>query len=129
MLNVIDAHVLIWYLEDSPKLSAAAGAVIDDPASQVIVPTIILAEIAHRHGRGRSPVSLADVRALIDGLANATVAPFDVDVLNLMPVGLEIHDAIVVATARAYSAGGARPVRVVTHDRQITDSRVVDVLW
>jgi predicted nucleic acid-binding protein len=129
MIHVVDAHVLIWYLEGSPKLTAAAEAILDDPASNVVVPTIALAEIWHRHHRGKIRASLADARALIDSLSNAVIAPFDEPVLNLLPAGMEIHDAIIVAAALVLGASGSVPVRVVTRDQQITASGLVNVLW
>ncbi len=55
--------------------------------------------------------------------------PFDEAVLDLLPSGLEIHDGIIVATALLFGGGGSDPVRVITRDRQIAASGLVDVLW
>ena len=129
MIYVIDAHVLIWFLERNPKVPAGVAAVPRGRSSNVVVPTIALAEIWHRHHRGRIETSLADARALIDSLANAVIAPFDEPVLNVLPAGMEIHDATIVATTLVLEAGGSDPVRVVTRDRQITASGLVDVPW
>ncbi len=129
MVHVLDAHVLIWYLEDDPKLAPTAEAVLDDPTSAIVVPTIALAEIWHRHQRGKIKTSLADTRTLIDSLANAVIAPFDEAMLGLLPAGMEIHDAIIVATALLLGGGGSVTVRVITRDQQITASGLVDVLW
>jgi PIN domain nuclease of toxin-antitoxin system len=41
---IIDAHTLVWYVADSPRLGANAGAAMDDPASVLLVPVIALAE-------------------------------------------------------------------------------------
>jgi len=47
---VTDTHALIWYLEDSPRLSASASQVFDrcDHGEIVIyIPTICLVEIVY----------------------------------------------------------------------------------
>jgi predicted nucleic acid-binding protein len=129
MIHVVDAHALIWYLERNTKLSATVEAILDDPGTNLVVPTIALAEIWHRHARGKIRTSLADARALIDSLSNAVIVAFDEPVLDALPAGLEIHDAIIVATALIIGAGGSVPVQVVTRDQQITASGLVDVLW
>ena len=43
---VLDTHSLVWYLEGNLRLGTAAKAVIDDPASQLVLPLIALAEAA-----------------------------------------------------------------------------------
>ena len=53
---VTDTHALIWYLEDSPRLSASANQVFDrcDRGEVVIyVPTICLVEIIYLQEKGR----------------------------------------------------------------------------
>jgi PIN domain nuclease of toxin-antitoxin system len=40
---LIDAHALIWYLEDNTKSGSNAKVILDDPQSQLILPTIALA--------------------------------------------------------------------------------------
>jgi PIN domain nuclease of toxin-antitoxin system len=46
MLYVVDTHALIWFFEDNPKLGAQAKNILSDPDSQLILPTIALAETA-----------------------------------------------------------------------------------
>lgn len=41
---VVDTHALLWYLEGNPKLGNAAKAVLSDPASELVLPLIALAE-------------------------------------------------------------------------------------
>jgi PIN domain nuclease of toxin-antitoxin system len=41
---VVDTHALIWHLEDSPKLGHAAARILRDRQSELIIPTIVLAE-------------------------------------------------------------------------------------
>ena len=129
MVHVIDAHVLIWSLERNPKVSATARTILWDPLRRVVVPSIALVEICRRDGRGKIQTSWADARALIDSSSNAVIAPLGEPVLTRLPDGPEVHDAIIVATAQVIGAGRSVPVRVVTRDRQVTLSGMVDVVW
>jgi PIN domain nuclease of toxin-antitoxin system len=53
---VVDAHTLIWYVADSPRLGAHAGAAMDDPSSVLLVPVIALAEACWAVERGRTDI-------------------------------------------------------------------------
>ena len=99
-----------------------------DRTARVVVPSIVLAEIKHLHGRGRIRVSPTRVRALLQDRPKATIHPLDERVIDRLPIGLEIHDAIIVATALVLAAADPEPVRVVARDRQIIASGLVDVL-
>lgn len=58
---VTDTHGLIWYLEDSPRLSPAAREIFsacDDGSALVFVPTICLVEIVYLEEKGRIPSTL-----------------------------------------------------------------------
>jgi len=41
---VVDTHALVWFLEGNPRLGANAKAVLEDLASELIVPVIVLSE-------------------------------------------------------------------------------------
>jgi PIN domain nuclease of toxin-antitoxin system len=43
---VLDSHALVWHLEGNPRLGPQAKKVIDDPASNLVLPIIALAEAA-----------------------------------------------------------------------------------
>ncbi len=63
---VTDTHALIWYLEDSPRLSDAANNVFEqwDRGEIVIyIPTICLVEIVYLQERNRIS---ADLRTRLD---------------------------------------------------------------
>jgi PIN domain nuclease of toxin-antitoxin system len=45
--HVLDAHGLIWYQEGNPRLGNNALAIMSDPASEMIVSVIALAEAAY----------------------------------------------------------------------------------
>jgi len=61
---VVDAHALIWYLESNAKLGARAKAVLDDAASDLVLPVIALAEAAYVVKKGKTLIT--DVPTLFD---------------------------------------------------------------
>jgi PIN domain nuclease of toxin-antitoxin system len=130
--HVVDAHALIWYVEDNPRLGRSAGAIMDDPASALIVPMIALAEACWvvEHGRSSIP-SVAHLLADVDADPRIAVIPLDRDVFN-RSLGLtqvtEMQDRLIVATALNL-ARDDEPVAVLTKDSDIRESGVVPVVW
>jgi predicted nucleic acid-binding protein len=129
MIYVADTHPLVWHLENSPSLSDQAAAILEDPSSRIIIPTIVLAEIWHLYHRKRISTSPDAIRSRILASANCAVYPLDEPVLELLPPGLELHDAIIVATALVYRDVIGEQVAVVTKDRAIHTGGLVDVVW
>jgi len=56
-------------------------------------------------------------------------SPLTEPVLALLPVELEIHDAIICATALLLQEAGVDAVSVLTCDRQIAGSGLVKSVW
>lgn len=129
MIYVCDTHPLVWFLERNSRLSAVARVAIKSPDDALVVPTIVLAEIWHLSGRGRIEVSLEGIREKILSASNCRVHSFDGAVLDLMPRGYEIHDAIIVATVRLLSSALDEPVQLITCDEQITEGGLVKTVW
>ncbi len=46
-----------------------------------------------------------------------------------MPAGLDIHDGIIVATALLFRDVLQQPTSLITRDRPITESGLVEVVW
>lgn len=61
---VVDAHAVIWYLESNAKLGASAKAILNDTASDLVLPVIALAEAAHVVNKGKTLIT--DVPTLFD---------------------------------------------------------------
>jgi PIN domain nuclease of toxin-antitoxin system len=106
---VTDTHGLIWYLEDSPRLSSGARAAFDacDRGESVIyVPTICLVEIIYLQEKGRIP---ADLNAQLDdaleagttGLILASLTPEVANAVARVPRSHvpDMPDRIIAATA------------------------------
>jgi PIN domain nuclease of toxin-antitoxin system len=61
MRLLLDTHALIWWLIDSPKLSAAARTKIADPRCAVFATPVSGYEIANKERLGRLPGKLTRV--------------------------------------------------------------------
>lgn len=129
MIHVLDTHPLVWHLEGNERLSPKARAVLTDPNAELVIPTIVLAEVWYLHHCSKIRTSPSDLRARILSASNCSVYPLDEAVLELFPAGLDIHDAIIVATARVYRDVLRQPVRLITRDRPIAESGLIETLW
>lgn len=129
MTYILDTHPLVWFLEASPRLSAVARAAISDPASQLVIPSIVLVEISYLYARKRIATDVGAVRRRILTATNCVAYPLDEQVVEHIPTNLDIHDAIVVATALVYRDVLRQQVTVITKDEAIRQSRLVEVLW
>lgn len=131
MIFVVDTHALVWYLEDSPKLGRVARRLFLDPTARLTVPTIVLAEARFLEETGRTKVSWDDILSALEADPRFTVFPLTLDVLRRMPKGqmLEMHDAIICATGLLLSELAAEDVNVITKDRRIVESGLVNTVW
>ena len=129
---IVDAHSLIWYIENSPQLGVDAGIVLDDPASALIIPIIALAEACWSIRRGKTSIpSAAILLADVDADPRMIVYPLDREVLDealrLTGIG-EMHDRFIAATALVRARSGMS-VSILTCDRNITASGLVPIVW
>jgi len=129
MLLVVDTHALVWFLGGSDRLSESAKAALQDPNAEIILPAIILAEIAFLFNKNRIPVDLPTVNGYIAQAQNCTIYPLDEMVLSQLPLNLDIHDALEVATALVFRNIMGKDVAVVTKDREISGSGIIRALW
>jgi hypothetical protein len=75
---------------------------MSDPTAQLIVPAMALIEIRFLADKRRIPIDVARVQRDLISASNCTVYPIDEQVVSLTPTSLNIHDAIMVATALVY---------------------------
>ena len=47
MIYVLDTHALVWAIENDPRLSAAAKAVMTNPTAEFVIPTVGGNSISH----------------------------------------------------------------------------------
>ncbi len=76
MIHVVDAHALIWFIIDSPRLSSAADVLLSAPTSQLVLPATAYAEACWIVERGRIPgYTVADVQNALDADSRFTIYP------------------------------------------------------
>ncbi|MBT9582251.1 type II toxin-antitoxin system VapC family toxin [bacterium] len=127
----LDTHILVWWLENSPRLSAEQGRILEEAEKNLPfgVSDITLAEIGCLVSTGRVELS----RDLKDWLSRATAEPL-VRLCRITPaVVAEISklpphfqkdpaDRVITATARLEKS------ILLTQDRRIIDSGAVSTL-
>ena len=106
---VTDTHGLIWYLEDSPRLGAAARDAFDacDRGESIVyVPTICLVEILYLQEKGRIPTGIkaqldTELQAGTGGLVLVALTPEVAHRVAQVPPSQvpDMPDRIIAATA------------------------------
>ncbi|MCG3162192.1 MAG: hypothetical protein JMDDDDMK_03432 [Acidobacteria bacterium] len=129
---IVDTHALIWYLESNPRLGAAAKAILDDLASELVFPLIALAEAVDIVDKGRTKIASAPI--LLNRVLNDPrfdFQPFDLATLQTslharaVP---EMHDRLIVAAGLLLQQQG-ESVAILTRDVSITDAALLPVIW
>ena len=129
MIYVVDTHALIWFLERNPRLSDEGRSLLRSREATLVIPTICLAELVHLSRRGRTSADLQQLRRKLLAAENCRLCALDEAVVDLLPEGLDIHDAIIVATAIISGKVGGEPVRLLTCDAAIIESGLVETVW
>ncbi|MDJ0900931.1 MAG: type II toxin-antitoxin system VapC family toxin [Xenococcus sp. MO_188.B8] len=129
---VTDTHALIWYLEDSPRLSIAANRLFDQcERGEIIiyVPTICLVEIIYLQEKGRISSQLRTQLNRELMLGNTGMIVFElttgvVEALATIPRDSvpDLPDRIIAATAVHLG------LPLISRDSKIAASKV-DTIW
>ena len=127
-LYVIDTHVLIWYFTGSKRLKPALREKVDDIRNRngrLLVPTIVLAEALTIAEKGKVEFDFTAMQRVLHDEPEFEIISFSPEifqtVIQVRNVP-ELHDRIIVATARFYGAG------ILTKDREILESGEVKIL-
>jgi PIN domain nuclease of toxin-antitoxin system len=126
---VLDTHCLVWFLEENSRLSRRAFEAMSAKNAELIIPTIALAEVFFLNARKRIGVSLSEVHDFVTGSSNCSVYPFDEFVVEFLPAGLNIHDAIIVATALMLRDYLGENVALVTKDAKVIAFNLIETIW
>jgi PIN domain nuclease of toxin-antitoxin system len=129
MTYILDTHAVVWFLETSERLSVRARNLLRDPSHTFILPTIVLVEITYLYTKRRIALDAVTVRQRLVSASNCVLYPLDEQVAMLIPTEVNIHDAIIVATAFIYRDILTEPVAVITKNGEITRSGLIDTVW
>lgn len=128
MRLLLDTHVVLWLLTDSPRLTARDRALIGANDAECHVSVASWWELAIKQSRGVAtlPLDTAEIRsaALYAGLREVPIAgPHAIRVAALPPVHRDPFDRMLIAQALC------EPMRLVTADAIIVSySSVCGVL-
>jgi len=112
---LLDTHVALWAIIDSPKLPKKAREMIESPKSSVWISAATVWEIAIKHsmGRGDMPVSSQDALRYFreSGYRFLLIEPEHAAAVEDLPAHhADPFDRILVAQALF------EPMRLITHD-------------
>lgn len=112
---LLDTHVALWAITDSPKLSKKARELIESPKSDVWLSAATVWEIAIKHSLGRGDMPVSGENALrhfrASGYRFLPVAPEHAAAVEALPAHHgDPFDRILVAQALV------EPMRLLTHD-------------
>ncbi len=126
---IVDTHALVWFLEKNSKLSNDAKLALLNAESQIIIPTIVLVEIAFLYARKRIKVDVSSILSEVASAENCIVYPLDEEVVSRIPTALDIHDAIIVATGLLYRDLMGHNAAIVTKDKAIASANIIRTVW
>ena len=118
MRLLLDTHIALWAITDSPALPAEARRYILAPHNEVYISAASIWEISIKHGLGRGSMPVSGSEAA-DYFAQAGYMMLDVTVNhavfveNLPPHHADPFDRMLVAQALS------EPMRLLTHDKMI----------
>jgi len=129
MIHVIDTHALTRYIEDHRRLGPAGRAIFSDPGSVLVVPTIVLAEARFMIFKNKANIVWHDITRLMADDGRFVPVALTLEILDRTPDNLEMHDGIIVATATTLREASGEDVRLITRDKDIRDSGLVETVW
>ena len=129
MFYVLDTHTLVWFFTKSKNLSKRVLNILLDKNSNLIIPTIVLAEIKYLHFKLKIPLSYEEIYFPIYMDKRCLIYPLDEEVVENLAPNLELHDSIICSTAQIVERKFKKETYVITKDKEITKSKLVKVLW
>jgi len=127
MIYLLDTHVLIWFLTGDKKLKPRHREILSNQNHRFLVSTIVLAELKYLDAAKRIPLNFGLVLKLLTKSKNCVILPVDQEVIAQMPLGLNIHDALIVGSGIAYHHATKNDLQVVTEDHEIIRSKLIPV--
>ena len=92
-----------------------------------VVSAMVLAEIKYLISIKRIKIDFNSVLEYLSECINCEVYPIDEILIDNMPSGLNIHDGLIVATGLVYRNLTGRDVLILTEDKEIKDSHILQV--
>lgn len=129
---VTDTHALIWHLFNPARLGPKATAAfreVQQGQALLIVPLVVIAEMAMVVEKGRVSATMDQFQAVIAQMQsstnyqiNALTLPLVLRATQLTQIA-DIFDRLIVAETQALNA------KLITVDSEIAGSGIVPVVW
>ncbi len=128
---VLDTHVLVWYLDDDPRLSRRVRRILELEVEDVIlvIPTIVLAEIKHLFAKKRIGISFNRVNDALREDHRVRIHLFDFSCVEVLNTEFDLHDGMIVATAILFRDSLNKDTAVITKDEKIIKSGIIKTIW
>jgi len=115
---LLDTHVALWAITDSPRLSTKAREIILTPRAVIWISSASIWEIAVKHGLGRGDMPVSGKDALgyfrAAGYQLLVIEPEHAAAVEELPAHhQDPFDRLLVAQALV------EPMRLLTHDEQV----------
>lgn len=118
MKVLLDTHIAVWVILDSPRLTGRARDLISAPGTDVYVSAVSLWEIAIKHGLNRTgpnamPISARQAHAWFEASNFQSLPVSDAHALAVETLPLhhgDPFDRLLIAQAKA------EPMRLLSHD-------------
>jgi PIN domain nuclease of toxin-antitoxin system len=106
VILLLDAHALVWWLNDDPALTRQARGAIADPANDVLVSAATVWELAIKRANGKIDLAADLVAAIEDaGFVGLPVTLSDAQAAGELPLHhRDPFDRMLVAQARRLEA-------------------------
>lgn len=103
---LLDTHIVIWWAQDSSRLSEAQRAVISDPANEIYVSAVSVWEASIKSGQGKLTLPTTPLDFFQKVLEHSGFLPLPVQfshagaVRELPPIHNDPFDRLLIAQAR-----------------------------
>jgi len=101
---LLDTHAIIWYLDDSAKLSAASRGIIDNPENSIFICSVSLWEIAIKVSLHKLELGMT-LEQLLSSIASTDFTVLQIEdayiksLLELPLIHKDPFDRLIIATA------------------------------
>ncbi len=129
MSYVLDTHSLIWFLTSNNKIGKNALELLrkaDEGKEEIIVPTVVLAEILYICEKKKVAIKFREILERIKDSSNYIIYDLNLEVilkLEELDKIHELHDRIIIATAILSNS------KIITKDEAITESGYAEIIW
>jgi PIN domain nuclease of toxin-antitoxin system len=128
MQFLADTVTVVRHFSDSGHLGGTAREAMnaaDDKQNIIFISIVSFAEILYLSEKKRIPIDLLLTVERLSKISNYQVVDLNLEIITEAQQvrGLELHDRLIVATARVLG------VPMLTSDKMITESGLVEVLW